>query len=204
MKGSSFLHTLGLEKKGDQSYEGVSTVKKVLLAQLIPCTQCQGTKQDVWKKHYISGLISGTPLCYVNSVLAFCFSKFVWMSASCSCSRCIKVIRDINPLPFRFVKCTNIFFALWYYSEGSCYNSLKTACQKKLWRNYMQVICVIGCSVTHTLTQILLSGSILLLTWGTMEATEGESFDHLACLPVQTFSKVYFKIFHSVFSQKQF
>lgn len=37
-----------------------------------------------------------------------------------------------------------------------------------------------------------------------MEATGGESFDHLVCLPVQTFPKVCFKIFRSVFSQKQF
>lgn len=37
-----------------------------------------------------------------------------------------------------------------------------------------------------------------------MEATGGESFDHLASLPVQSFPEVFSKIFHSVFSQKLF
>lgn len=43
----SYAHLEGLERKWDQSYEGVGTVKEVLLAQLIQCAQHQGTKQDV-------------------------------------------------------------------------------------------------------------------------------------------------------------
>lgn len=39
-----------------------------------------------------------------------------------------------------------------------------------------------------------------LLTSGTMKATGGESFDHLTFLPLQAFSNVYSKRFHSVFS----
>lgn len=46
----------------------------------------------------------------------------------------------------------------------------------------MQFIYVIVYSMTHALTLILLSSPVLLLTWGTVEATVGGIFDYLVSL----------------------
>lgn len=56
----------------------------------------------------------------------------------------------------------------------------------------MHFLYVIGYSVTHTLTLILLSSPILLLT---SEAIGGESFDHLTSFPLQAFQNLCSKPF---------
>lgn len=52
-------------------------MQEVLLSQLIQCAEAPGAKQDVLKKHFLSGVVSGILVSYIKNVLEFCFSKLI-------------------------------------------------------------------------------------------------------------------------------